>query len=74
MGWGGSPKSKLFTKRHYVAIADLLSHEVQTGDRDLFTTAELANLVDKLAILFAKDNPAFKPETFRKAVYRDGGS
>jgi hypothetical protein len=62
---------KHFTRRHYIQIAQLLAKAADER-KDLFSRADLAELVDRFETLFADDNPSFKPEVFRKAVWRDG--
>lgn len=59
-----------FQRRHYQAIADMLSGEVHRAN--LFERTELDLLVDKFSRLFEQDNPRFKPSTFRQAIYCDG--
>lgn len=60
----------LYARRHYESLADLLRAQVATCD--LFSRAEINQLVDRLIVLFERDNPRFKPDQFRKAIYRDG--
>lgn len=60
-----------FSSRHYIQIAKLLATAADER-KDLFSRADLAELVERFEALFAADNPAFKPALFRKAVWRDG--
>lgn len=60
----------LFAKRHYVELARILGSQVQA--RDLFNRAEISELVDRLCEDLKRDNPAFKADVFRSAVWRDG--
>ena len=60
----------LYAKRHYISIAETLRSQADT--HDLFSRVELDQLVDRFVILFERDNPRFRLDQFRKAVYRDG--
>lgn len=60
-----------FQRRHYTQVAALLRTMLDTR-RDLFGRSDMAEIIDRFVDVFADDNPRFKPERFRKAIYRDG--
>ena len=60
----------LFQRRQYEALARILGQ--QANRRDLFNRAELNELVDRLCDELLADNPRFRPEQFRAAIWRDG--
>jgi hypothetical protein len=71
-GFRGRPLSgrAVFQRRHYEALAEILAE--QANRRGLFDRAELSELVDSLCEALHADNPGFKPDLFRKAVWRTG--
>lgn len=64
----------MFSKRHYVAVADVLYRQMT----DLYNQGKLANSpeaktlahsVSRFSNMFAEDNSKFDAEQFRKQVY-----
>ena len=60
-----------FQRRHYTHVADLLRTMLDTR-KDLFSRADMAEIIDRFVDVFEDDNPRFKPDRFRQAIYRDG--
>lgn len=58
-----------FTARHYAAIATAIREEVNTAtaEEDHASVMSLARTVQRLAALFAGDNPAFDRRRFTTA-------
>lgn len=56
-----------FSKRHYVAIADVLCESMTSTTRTLFTQAETERFARLLADRFERDNPAFARDRFLTA-------
>jgi hypothetical protein len=53
--------SPVFQHRHYALIAKVLADNSSVANRDV--------MIDKLAALFANDNPAFDRQRFRDAAH-----
>jgi hypothetical protein len=56
-----------FTRQHYQAIADVVTVRADCGCADMFTRAERTQLAEKLADMFAHDNPRFDRDRFLTA-------
>lgn len=56
-----------FTKRHYIAIAEVINTTASTGQGSLFSSDALLHLALRLADTFALDNPRFDRERFLAA-------
>ena len=57
------------TKKNYVAVAQVLSKELQNGG----DARTLNNIAQSLCTAFAQDNPNFSESAFMKAVGLGGG-
>ncbi len=60
----------MFSKRHYVFIADVCrNHMIYPEDTDFSRSSESNLCIEVLANALAAENPVFNREKFMKAVY-----
>ena len=59
-----------YQKQHYIQIAKLLNRHVNEG---AFTLEVEQALIYDFIAMFGRDNPLFRADTFKRAVY-DGSS
>lgn len=64
MRTNGAEHMPKFSKRHYTAIANVLSTAQSDRDRSLFTPIEVVRIADLMSRAFAKDNPRFDRDRF----------
>lgn len=58
----------MFNRKHYVAIANILSDNIQRVMGDVSATAALYRVADDMATLFTVDNSAFDRMRFERAI------